>query len=102
MGSVAFSSLIAQETPTGPLSPKRPMRTAKAKNVIYLFMGGAPSHLDLFDNKPEPETAQDKSDDALNKFPSHEPGIGTEMSDKEFAQLLDNSLKGKSINVRNL
>src|SRR4029079_6121914 len=26
---------------------------AKAKRVIYLFMGGAPSHLELFDYKPE-------------------------------------------------
>src|SRR5438552_18398859 len=25
----------------------------KAKRVIYLFMGGAPSHLELFDNKPQ-------------------------------------------------
>jgi hypothetical protein len=26
---------------------------AKAKNVIFLFMAGGPSHLELFDNKPE-------------------------------------------------
>src|SRR5262245_45621030 len=26
---------------------------AKAKRVIYLFMSGAPSHLDLFDHKPK-------------------------------------------------
>src|SRR5207344_340455 len=26
---------------------------SKAKSVIYLFMAGAPSHLELFDNKPE-------------------------------------------------
>ena len=25
----------------------------KAKNVIFLFMAGAPSHLDMFDNKPK-------------------------------------------------
>ena len=25
----------------------------KAKRVIFLFMGGAPSHLELFDNKPQ-------------------------------------------------
>src|SRR5450432_3912246 len=25
----------------------------KAKRVIYLFMSGAPSHIDLFDNKPK-------------------------------------------------
>ena len=27
--------------------------TAKAKNIIYLFQSGGPSHLDLFDYKPE-------------------------------------------------
>src|SRR6186997_16475 len=26
---------------------------ARAKNVIFLFMAGAPSHLELFDNKPD-------------------------------------------------
>ena len=31
----------------------KPQYGAKAKRVIYLFMGGAPSHLELFDNKPE-------------------------------------------------
>jgi hypothetical protein len=37
----------------GPLTPKAPHFPAKAKSVIYLFMAGAPSHLELFDNKPE-------------------------------------------------
>src|SRR5688572_3950108 len=31
---------------------KKPHFEGKAKNVIYLFMAGAPSHLELFDNKP--------------------------------------------------
>src|SRR5208283_3540055 len=36
-----------------PLAPKPPMFAAKAKSVIYLFMAGAPSHLDLLDYKPK-------------------------------------------------
>ena len=36
-----------------PLAPKPPMFPAKAKSVIYLFMAGAPSHLDLLDYKPK-------------------------------------------------
>ena len=36
-----------------PLAPKKPHFPAKAKRVIYLFQAGAPSHLELFDNKPE-------------------------------------------------
>lgn len=35
-----------------PLSPKAPMFPAKVKSVIYLFMAGAPSQLDLLDYKP--------------------------------------------------
>ncbi len=36
-----------------PLAPKKPHFTPKAKRVIYLFMAGAPSQLDLFDYKPD-------------------------------------------------
>lgn len=36
-----------------PLSPRQPHHTPKAKSIIWLFMEGGPSHLDLFDPKPE-------------------------------------------------
>src|ERR1044072_4868115 len=36
-----------------PLAPKQPHFKPKAKRVIYLFQAGGPSHLELFDNKPE-------------------------------------------------
>ncbi|MCZ6514370.1 MAG: DUF1501 domain-containing protein, partial [Acidobacteria bacterium] len=36
-----------------PLKLRPPHFTPKAKNVIFLFMAGAPSQLDLFDPKPE-------------------------------------------------
>jgi len=35
------------------MAPKPPMFPAKAKNIIYLFMAGAPSQLDLLDYKPK-------------------------------------------------
>ncbi|MGE3107300.1 MAG: DUF1501 domain-containing protein [Phycisphaerales bacterium] len=38
--------------PENPLAPRAPHFPAKAKAVIYLFMNGAPSQLDLFENKP--------------------------------------------------
>ena len=38
--------------PSDPLAPKAPHFKPKAKRVIYLFMSGAPSHIDLFDPKP--------------------------------------------------
>src|SRR6516164_4874376 len=39
--------------PAHPLAPKLPMFPARAKNVIYLHMAGAPSQLELFDYKPD-------------------------------------------------
>jgi hypothetical protein len=36
-----------------PLAPKKPHHQPKAKAVIWLFMEGGPSHLDLFDPKPQ-------------------------------------------------
>ena len=35
-----------------PLAPKKPHHPATAKSVIFLFMEGGPSHVDLFDPKP--------------------------------------------------
>ncbi|MFT5522464.1 MAG: hypothetical protein ACI9G1_000344 [Pirellulaceae bacterium] len=37
---------------TNPLAPKKPHFAGKAKNVIFLFMYGGPSHVDTFDYKP--------------------------------------------------
>src|SRR6185312_13564278 len=47
-------SLFAEAGPStvNPLAPKAPMFPAKAKSVIYLFMAGAPSQVDLLDFKP--------------------------------------------------
>jgi hypothetical protein len=49
--------LLAKESDSAaspsPLAPKQPHFQAKAKNVIFLFMSGGPSHVDLFDPKPE-------------------------------------------------
>lgn len=36
-----------------PLAPKMPHFTPKAKRIIHIFLSGGPSHLDLFDPKPE-------------------------------------------------
>ena len=52
LGAVAMTDLLAKET-GGPLAPKKPMHTPKAKAVIMLFMEGGPSQLDTFDPKPK-------------------------------------------------
>jgi hypothetical protein len=44
IGAAALTNVLAQASaPTGPMFP------AKAKSIIYLFMAGAPSQVDLFD-----------------------------------------------------
>ena len=52
LGSVAFTSLLGEETKKNPLAPKDGHLPAKAKNVIFLMMEGGPSHIDTFDPKP--------------------------------------------------
>ena len=52
LGAMAFAHL-AQGASTNPLAPKPTHFPGKAKRVIFLFMAGAPSHLELFDYKPQ-------------------------------------------------
>lgn len=63
LGAMAAASLMAGEgrggesaadaEAAGPLAPRQPHFAPKAKRVIYMFQAGAPSHLELFDPKPE-------------------------------------------------
>src|SRR3954464_3707659 len=54
LGTAALGSLLADSGyAADPLLPKAPHFAPKAKRVIFLFMAGAPSHLELFDNKPQ-------------------------------------------------
>jgi hypothetical protein len=59
LGSMALSSLMASESPGADAAPNpfkgildAPHFAPKAKRIIYLFMSGGPSQLDLFDYKP--------------------------------------------------
>jgi hypothetical protein len=60
LGAVALGQLLgagstaaAAPASPNPLAPKQPHFAPRAKHVIFLFMAGAPSHLELFDYKPE-------------------------------------------------
>ena len=57
LGAVALNHLLAgsgyAQQAVNPLAPKPPHFAPKAKNVIFLFMAGAPSHLEMFDYKPQ-------------------------------------------------
>ena len=59
-GSLALATMLADESaaapsPAGPspFLPRVPHFAPRAKSVIFLFMEGGPSHVDLFDPKPE-------------------------------------------------
>ncbi|WP_437222908.1 DUF1501 domain-containing protein [Planctomicrobium sp. SH661] len=61
-GAIALSGMLAEldaaaSTSSNPLAPRQPHFPAKAKNVIFLFMGGGVSHVDTFD--PKPKLAED-------------------------------------------
>ena len=63
IGAAALTSLLnhhalAEQSPpavdaVNPLAPKPPHFAPKAKSIIYLFMAGAPSQVDLLDYKPK-------------------------------------------------
>src|SRR3954470_14577805 len=61
LGAIALSSMLVADgllpkagaaTTADPLRPKQPHFKPTAKSVIWLFMEGGPSHIDLFDPKP--------------------------------------------------
>src|SRR4051794_24167746 len=54
-GGLALIDLLARDAKAAavnPLAPKAPHFPAKAKHAVFLFMNGAPSHVDTFDPKP--------------------------------------------------
>ena len=90
-----FARARASEADADPLAPKPPHFPARATNVIFLFMYGGPSQVDLFDPKPvlglkngrtvDIETRKDQVSRATllgspRKFARHGES-GTEVSD---------------------
>ncbi len=61
LGKIALASLLCEgqlsaedkARATNPLAPKKPHYPGKVKSVIYLFMAGGPSQLELFEPKPD-------------------------------------------------
>ena len=61
VGALALSALLHEDGVLGqasgqrrnPLAPRAPHFTPRAKRVIWLFMHGGPSQVDLLDPKPE-------------------------------------------------
>ena len=77
-GSLALAAMCQadERSAAGPLTPKQPHYKARAKRVIFLFMAGGPSQMDMFDFKPR------LADQDGKKFPmsmgrlANAPGMG--------------------------
>src|ERR1700720_1424972 len=55
LASIALANMLAEDgyaASIDPLAPKKPHVTPRAKNIIWCFMEGGPSQVDLFDPKP--------------------------------------------------
>src|SRR5438445_6937411 len=61
LGGIALASLLSDKQLLGaapgasanPMAPNPPHFKARARSIIYLFMAGGPSQLELFDYKPK-------------------------------------------------
>jgi hypothetical protein len=56
LAGIALAAMLAEDgyaAGVDPLAPKPPQVPPRAKNIIWCFMEGGPSHVDLFDPKPE-------------------------------------------------
>ena len=73
IGMLALNSLLnqnsigSQNNSINPLASKKPHHKAKAKNVIWLFINGGPSHVDTWDYKPGLVKADGQKLDGFDK-----------------------------------
>ena len=91
-GYMALAGLMAEQAlaeSANPLAPKKGHHPAKAKRIIFLFMHGGPSQVDIFDHKPRLW----KDDGKELPF---EPDKGTTVSRKIMAPLWKFAQHGES------
>jgi hypothetical protein len=101
LGSMALASLLnparAADTLSGPLAPKKGHFPGKARAIIYLFMAGGPSQLELWDYKPKlnelhgkpipDELIQGKRFAFMDSFTKEKPKLlGTKRKFKQHGQ----------------
>ncbi len=76
-GMLALAGLLAEETAAARKGrPAGPHHTPRAKNVIFCFMDGGPSHVDSFDYKPELARQQGKpiGEEGVSRLSQSSPG----------------------------
>ncbi|MCB1097469.1 MAG: DUF1501 domain-containing protein [Verrucomicrobiae bacterium] len=91
-GMIAMASLLGQEKLLAAaqdrtsLAPRLPNFPAKAKSVIWLFMEGAPSSVDMFDPKPELTKRHGQQTDIKAFFGNPGPLMKSPFSFKQYGQ----------------
>ena len=66
LGAIGLSALLSRDAKAvvphvaDPLAPRPPHFPARAKSVIFLFMAGGPSQLDMFERKPDLDRLHDE------------------------------------------
>jgi hypothetical protein len=96
-GYLAFAGVAAQAAAragANPLAPRTGHFPARAKRVIFLFMGGGVSHLDSFDYKPALYTHDGKMMDFLDQRAIAKTGSGA--SGRVMKPLWDFKQRGQS------
>ena len=76
-GALAVNAMLAEQSTaakTNPLAARRPHFAARAKRVIFLWMQGGPSQMDLFDYKPR--LAKESGDPLPYEMPSNRTTVG--------------------------
>src|SRR6185295_10589443 len=96
MGAMALASLLNDKLFAAEPANDAPLGlhfAPKAKNIIYLFQSGGPSHLDLFDFKPEltKRNGQKMPDEMLKNIRLAQIGkdaavLGTKYSFKQYGK----------------
>ena len=89
LGSLALTTLLAEEAAadaTGRSGSQWPHLSARARACIFLMMEGGPSHLDLWDPKPD---NPDNIRSVFNPIPTKLPGIQFAETLPKLAQVND-------------
>ncbi len=91
-GGLALAALLARDadgrarcSATNPVAPRPPHLPPRTRSVIYCFMDGGPSHIDLFDPKPQLKKLAGKP------LPASFPRPMTAMGSTANTPLLDSS-----------
>ena len=82
MGAIALASLLSDSASSSPAPSSQSPVPARVKRVIWLFMHGGPSHVDLLDPKP-----------ALEKFDGKPPPAEVADDEKLTGNLLRSPFK---------